>query len=185
MKKLAILMLLAVELALSSCSTQPPDPFLTTTTSGTWEAVLTGGVGEASKLSFTTAFTVTDINGENNELDITAFSFINNGACFTTGIDGSTELGIAALSATNTGQVTGTMTYTVTSTIPAGNVLTLTTGQTGGVSGTTNGTDGTIGTLSDGVVWGTWSLTGGQGDSSCTGQGQFVMCQGKATCSIP
>jgi hypothetical protein len=34
-------------------------------------------------------------------------------------------------------------------------------------------------------VVGTWKLTGGAGDPSCTGQGNFLMCQGTNTCSVP
>jgi hypothetical protein len=69
----------------------------------------------------------------------------------------------------------------VTSATPPGNVLTL----TGNLTGTSNGTTGTTGTLSNGVVEGTWALTGGQGDPSCTGGGSFLMCQGAATCTVP
>jgi len=77
--------------------------------------------------------------------------------------------------------VTGTLTLTVQSITPAGNTLTL----NGNVTGTSNGTIGTTGTLSNGVVAGTWSLTGGAGDPSCTGGGNFLMCQGAATCTVP
>jgi hypothetical protein len=62
-----------------------------------------------------------------------------------------------------------------------GNVLTL----TGDLTGTSNGTTSTTGTLSNGVVVGTWTLTGGAGDPSCTGNGDFLMCQGNNTCTAP
>ena len=96
--------------------------------------------------------------------------------------NGSNESGTATLN-TNTGtnQVTGTLDFTVTSVTPAGNTLTL----TGNLTGTSNGTTTTTGTLSNGVVSGTWTLTGGQGDPSCTVlKGTFVMCQGTATCTV-
>jgi hypothetical protein len=35
------------------------------------------------------------------------------------------------------------------------------------------------------VVVGTWTLAGGAGDPSCTGTGNFVMCQSGATCTVP
>jgi len=185
MKKLAILTLLAMTLVISGCGTKTlaSDP-TNTTTSGNWEAQLTGGIGAASQLNFVTAFTVTD-NGTSTSpitLDITGFSFYNAGACFTNGIDASSERGTAQFStATGTGQVTGQLTYTVTSNLPAGNVLTLTS-YTDVLTGTSNGSSSTTGTLSNGVVVGTWSLTGGSG---CTGAGTFLMCQGTNTCTVP
>jgi hypothetical protein len=184
MKKLAILTLLAMTLVIPGCGTKTlaSDP-TNTTTSGNWEAQLTGGVGAASQLNFVTAFTVTDNGtGSNLTLDITGFSFYNAGACFTNGIDASSERGTAQFStATGTGQVTGELTYTVTSNLPAGNVLTLNS-YPSGLTGTSNGTSSTTGTLSNGVVVGTWALTGSTG---CTGAGTFLMCQGTNTCTVP
>jgi hypothetical protein len=178
MKKLAILMLLALELAVSGCGNSNTSSTTTSTkTSGTWEVQLTGGIAEASKLNFTTEFTVTNTG----PLDIKGFSFFNAGACFANGANASTEAGSAVLT-TNTGtnQVTGTLSFAVTSITPAGNSLSL----TGTLTGTSNGTTTTTGTLSNGVVVGTWKLTGGAGDSSCAGQGSFVMCQGTSTCTV-
>ena len=61
-----------------------------------------------------------------------------------------------------------------------GSVLTL----TGDLTGTSSGTSTTSGTLSNGVVVGSWSLTPGAKATGCNaGTGDFVMCQGKATCS--
>src|SRR5271169_4148479 len=119
MKKLAILMLLALELAVCGCGTSPnTNPTTSTAASGFWEAQLTGGTGEATKLPFVTAFNVTNVG----PLDITSFSFINASACFANGVNGSTEAGTAAFATnTGTGAVTGSLTYTVTSSIPAGN----------------------------------------------------------------
>ncbi len=182
MKKLAFLTLLALAFAVSSCGTSPEtNPTTSTSASGFWEAQLIGGKGEASKLNFVTAFTVTDIG----PLDVTSFSFINGGACFANGNNTSTQAGTAAFSTnTGTGQVTGSLSFTVTSLIPSGNVLTLTS-PNGSLTGTSNGTTTTTGTLSNGVAVGTWTLTGGQGDPGCVGGGTFTMCQGTATCSVP
>jgi hypothetical protein len=182
MKKLAFLTLLALAFAVSSCGTSPnTNPTTSTSATGFWEAQLVGGTGEASKLGFVTAFNVINIG----PLNITSFSFFNASACFANGVDGSTEAGTAAFTTNiSTGQVTGSLIYTVTSSIPPGNILTLTSVQ-GGLTGTSNGTTTTTGTLSDGVAVGKWQLAGGQGDASCVGQGTFIMCQGKNTCTVP
>src|SRR5271166_3681380 len=186
MKKLAILIVLALILAISGCGSRTLNNTPTnTTTSGNWEAKLTGGVGAASQLNFVTSFTVTDNGtGNNLALDITGFNFFNTntGTCFINGIDASTETGTATFStATGTDQVTGELSYIVTSHAPAGNVLTLTSNQDG-LTGTSSGTSSTTGTLSNGVVAGTWTLSGGTG---CTGSGTFLMCQGTTTCTAP
>ena len=180
MKKLAILALLALELAVGGCGrNNTPQNSSTTTVNGNWEALLSGGTGAASQLNFVTTFTVTDTVGANNQpLDITGFSFFNAGACFANSVGASTWTGNATLNTSGTNQVTGTMNFTVTSVIPAGNSLAL----TGNVTGTSNGTTTTTGTLSNGVVSGTWTLTGGSG---CAGTGTFIMCQGNSTCTVP
>lgn len=183
MKKLAILALLALELAVCGCGNSTPQNSTTTTAGGSWEALLSGGTGAASELNFVATFNVTDTTGANNQpLTITGFSFFNAGACFANGVGASTETGNATLNTSGTNQVTGTLSFTVTSVTPAGNGLSL----TGNLTGTSNGTTTTTGTLSNGVVSGTWSLTGGQGDASCAGQqGTFIMCQGANTCTVP
>jgi hypothetical protein len=184
MKKLAILIVLALILAISGCGSRTLNNTpVNTTTNGNWEAELAGGTGAASELNFVTSFTVTD-NGTGNNLglDITGFSFINAGSCFLNGIDASSEIGAATFTtATGTDQVTGQLTYTITSNVPTGNVLTLTS-YTDGLTGTSSGTSSTTGTLSNGVVVGTWSLTGSTG---CQGTGTFLMCQGTSTCTAP
>jgi hypothetical protein len=185
MKKVALLML-ALELAVCGCGSNNPSTTTTTQANGLWEASLSGGLGEASKLGFTTQFTVTpNAAGTAEPLDITGFGFFNNGACFATDVNGITEeneTGTATIT-TNTGtdQVTGTLTFAVQSISPPGNTLTL----TGNLTGTSNGTTTTTGTLTNGVVQGTWTLTGGAGDDSCTGGGSFLMCQGARTCTPP
>lgn len=180
MKKIAILVLLALGVAVSSCGTTPPTTTTTTSTSGNWEALITGGIGAASQLNFVTAFSVTNTTGGGNQpLDITGFGFINAGMCF---VSGEIESGSANLITSSTDQITGTMSYTVKSGTPSGNTLTLTGTN---VYGTYTGTTTTSGNLTDGVVTGTWKLTGGAGDSSCQGSGNFIMCQNAATCTIP
>jgi hypothetical protein len=177
MKKLAFLVVLALELAVCGCGSNTIAPLTTNTaTSGNWEAQLTGGAAQASLLNFITAFSVT--NG--GPLDITGFHFFNVGKCFAIGaIDtpASDETGTATLITGSANQVTGTLNFKVTSITPAGNTLTM----SGTLTGTSNGTPTTTGTLSNGVVVGTWTLTGGAGDASCAGAGNFIMCQPQGT----
>jgi hypothetical protein len=148
MKKFAILGLLMLELALSGCGSTSQTT-AATDTSGVWQAVMSGGAGEASALSFVTKFSV---NGDGS-LNISSFNFLNTDpqACF---VSGQTEGGTASVTTDSTGLVTGTVTYTVQSGTPAGNTLTLT--------GTEDGT----------TITGTWALTGG---GACTGAGDFTM----------
>jgi len=183
MKKVAILALLALGLTISGCGNSTNPNAITTTAGGNWEAQLTGGIGPASLLTFVTKFNVTVTTGANAQpLDITGFSFINAGSCFSNGVNTSTETGSATLNASTTGAVTGSMTYTVTSVTPPGTTLTLTSNN--GVTGTTNGVVGTTGTLSNGVAQGTWTLTS-SASTSCNGTGDFLMCQGAQTCTVP
>jgi len=187
MKKLGILTVLALQIAVCACGTSPNTSTTNNTqATGNWEAILTGGIQQASLLNFVTTFSVTN----SGPLDITGLSFFNSGACFGTGANATTESGSAKLTTASAGSVTGTLTLTVNSQTPSGNSLTL----TGDLTGTSNGTTSTTGTLSNGVVVGTWKLTGGQGDPSCTGTGSFVMCQTlssttttgtTATCTAP
>jgi hypothetical protein len=187
MKKLAFPALLALALAIGGCGNSSLSSSTTTTTatSGNWEAVLTGGEATGQGLSFVTSFSVTDVSGNNESLDITGFGFINSGSCFTTGYQNENVSGTASF-ATNTGtdQVTGQMTFIVQSIVPAGNTLTLTS-PPGGLTGTSTGTTTTTGTLTNGVVQGTWTLSPGPQTPNCSGTGNFLMCQGTATCTIP
>jgi len=190
MKKVGVLALLALGGALCGCGTAPNNN-ITTTAGGEWEAGLSGGGVLGSQLGFVTGFNVTDTTGVANEpLDITSFGVLNAQGCFPTGQDsnnGNVQSGVATLTTNSSGQVSGSMTYTITA--PTGNILTLSTSPNGGVSGTSNGTPTTTGTLSNGVVWGTWTLQ--SSNTSCIGDaaspitGNFVMCQGAATCTVP
>jgi hypothetical protein len=179
LKILAILVLLALELAVCGCGTSSPSTEQNTTTSGNWEVQFTGspsaGPVPASQLNFVTAFSLTD----SGPLDVTGFGFFNAGSCFTNGTDASTEAGTATLNATSSSQVTGTLTFTVTS-ATTGSVLSLTKGN---LTGTTNGTVGVTGTLSNGIVTGDWTLSN-PSDATCNGGGTFLMCQGTSTCTV-
>lgn len=177
MRKLAILFVLALEIAVFGCGNSTPTSTPTTSTNGNWESQLTNGSGQSSLLNFVVAFSVNNTG----PLDITGFSFFNQNSCFQTGLNVTTEAGTASLSTNNAGTVSGPFTLTVTAT-GTGTALAL----TGIISGTSNGTDTTTGTLSSGNVVGTWTLTpGSTADKSCTGvtSGTFIMCQGAATCT--
>lgn len=180
MKKLAIAALLALGFMLGSCATNTSVPAPVTGAGGNWEAQLLGGSGEASLLNFVTNFNV-GIDG--GALTINSFSFINtNGSsCFLT-VAG--ESGTIALTTSASNQVTGSLTYTIASTAPSGNILTLftidssTQIQVGTVTGISNN-----GALTNGVVTGNWTLTNANNNTACEGQGTFLMCQEAATCT--
>jgi hypothetical protein len=191
MNKLAVAALFALALAIYGCSTTSIQNtnIITDVSSSAWEAQLSGGTPETTGLNFVTQFTVTNTTGENTQLlDITGFNFINASACFSTLLGTEAETGSSTLNTDSTGEVTGSMQFTITSNgtsgTAAGNTLTLTTGTNGGVSGTSSGSTTTTGTLSHGVVWGTWTLTN-TNNSGCTGTGTFIMCQAASSCTIP
>jgi hypothetical protein len=175
MKKLALVALLALELA--GCGTSgAPSTTTDTEATGNWEAQLTGGTDQASLLNFVTTFNVTN----SGPLDVTGFGFFNAGSCFATGTDAETVSGAATLTTSSANAVTGSLNLTITSSTN-GSVLTL---DPGTLTGTSNGTIGTTGTLSNGVVVGTWKLSPGSGVTGCnSGTGNYILCQDKATCT--
>jgi hypothetical protein len=163
MKKLSLLLLLLSALLLNGCGSSTPTA--QSATGGLWSAVLNQGEGSASGFSFITQFTV----ASSGTLSFSSFQFINQGNCFP--LDGGTISGNMTLTENMaTDEVSGNMTLTVTS---SGNTLTLTS-DTNGVTGTLTGT-----TLSNGMVTGSWSVTGATG---CTGgNGSFTMTSETAT----
>lgn len=178
MKKLALLALVALEICVCGCGNNPPTSSIATQSSSSkWEAQLTGGQGEDSLLNFVTEISAGEYGGT---LTVYAFSFINQSQCFPGAVAAS---GVLPTFTTNSSdQVTGTLTFTVTS---ASSTLTLNGNVTGMSSG---GSTSSVGNLSNGVVQGTWSLT--SSDTSCTPNttavtGPFLMCQGAATCTVP
>ena len=187
MKKLALLLVLAVELAVCGCGNPLIRTVVTTSTSGNWEAQLFSNNAPVSDLNFVTSFNITNTTGYPKEpVEITGFGFFNSGPCFDTGLTSETETGTATINTNNAGQVTGSFTFTITSTTIPGNVLTLTTSPNGALTGISNGTTTTTGTLSKGVVVGTWTLK--SSNSSCqdtSPTNTFLMCQGAATCTPP
>lgn len=184
MKKLGILVMLALLLAVGGCGNTPTNT-VTTTTSGNWETQLIGGTGPTSQLNFVVSFNVTDTTGiPNQPLNITGVGFFNSNQCFTAGNNAETASGTATLNTNSAGQVTGTLKMTITSST-SGSVLTLVNGN---VTGNSNGTTTTTGTLTNGVVTGNWAVSAGASVPNCAASSPnltFVMCQGTATCTAP
>jgi len=184
MRRLAILVLLALEFAVCGCANNTPSTVTNTATSGNWEAQLINpSGGQASLLNFVVSFNVTN----SGPLKITGFGFFNDNACFAKDFKSQTETGNASSTTDSTGHVKGTLSLKITSST-TGSVLTLTSNPDG-LTGTSNGTTTTTGTLSKGVVVGTWTLTPGATASAngCNAvnapDATFVMCQDAATCS--
>jgi hypothetical protein len=181
MKKLALLALVALEICVCGCGNSTPTSTINTQSGNSnWEAKLSGGQGQDTLLNFLTSFSVGSGGGT---LDVTAFSFLNSGQCFPSTITAS---GSAVLTTNSSDQVTGTMTFTVTS---ASTTLSL----NGNVTGTSNGSTSTTGNLTNGVVQGTWTLSTSEPGCTAVGTGTgsnqngppFLMCQGAATCTVP
>jgi hypothetical protein len=146
MRKFAIVGLLALAAIIPGCGNNQVNNVAVNTGSGTWEATLTDGLGNASALNFLTTFTV----NSDNSLSVTFVGFLNENSCFLS----ETASGNAELSTTGTNVVVGTVNYTINSTSPTGNSLVLT-GQENGTS-----------------ITGSWTLTGASG---CAGSGNFTM----------
>jgi hypothetical protein len=184
MRQLAILVLVALGVGVLGCGHTILPPTIRTSTSGLWEAQLTGGKGPVTSLGFIVGFNVLNTNGGTTEaLTITNFSFYNGQAQACIGaVD---VIGSADLTTTSENQVTGSMSLTITSHLPAGNTLLLSTNnannqQVGSVYGSANN-----GALTNGIVTGDWTLTSTDTNSDCQGNGTFLMCQGTDTCSAP
>ena len=162
MRKLFILALIALEIAVGGCGTHTPNTTVTTSAGGNWQAILLGGQGQSGTLDFVTAFTVGTGGGT---LDIASFSFLTAGVCFA---NGESESGSATLVTDSSNNVTGTMSYTVTGTSTG---VTLTLDGTA-VTGTSN-----AGKLTGGVVTGTWSLTSSASGCTSVQAGTFTLTQ--------
>jgi hypothetical protein len=169
MKQVAILLLMAI--MLNGCSSTRT---LQSTTSGIFQAVMFGGVGDASGFSFITQFTVnTDFT-----LNVSSFQFltqnsVDNNPCFP--INGGTVSGnIANYLVNSNDTVSGTLTYTVKS---GGNTLTLTGAVTGTATVTGTGTN-TSTTLTSASVAGNWAMTGSGTPAGCVNAGgPFTMTE--------
>jgi hypothetical protein len=166
MKRVAILLLMA--LMLDGCSSTRT---LQSTTSGIFQVVMFGGVGEASGFSFITQFTL----NSDNSLNVLSFQFLtdnNNGntPCFP--VNGGTVSGNIADYLVNTNDtVSGNLNYVVKS---GGNTLTLT-GPVTGTATVTGTPPNTSTTLTSASASGNWTLKGGTGCNNAGGS--FTMTQ--------
>src|SRR5215469_4558035 len=99
MKKLAILLVMALEVALCGCGNSTPNTTPSTSASGNWEAQLAGSQAfDPNLLNFITGFSVGSGGGA---LDVTSISFFNSSSCFSSGASGN---GSASLSTSSSGQ---------------------------------------------------------------------------------
>jgi hypothetical protein len=138
-----LLCLTVVGATLVGCGSSSANPSII---NGNWNATLTNS-GNQTIFQFGTSLVV---NGDGS-LSVSNFTFTSNSSCFGSA---ETESGSFTLSGNFNGQVNGTFGFTVQSSSPSGNTLTLT--------GTANGN----------TISGSWQLTGSTG---CTGNGTFIM----------
>jgi len=104
MRRLAFLVLLALEFAVCGCANNTPSTVTNTATSGNWEAQLINpSGGQASLLNFVVSFDVTN----SGPLKITGFGFFNDNTCFAKDFKSQTETGNASFTTDSTGHVTG------------------------------------------------------------------------------
>ncbi len=168
MKEVAILLVVALMLSITSCNNY------TTVQQGTgaiWSAQLLGGEGPASGFSFITQFTF----NQSGAFTFYSFQFLNggNGSCFPyTGVNVNGSL-MDFQFFQNTLQVTGNLSLAVKS---GNNILTITGPLTGTASETGQMGDNTI-TLTSASVIGTWTFTG-SGTGGCNdATGSFTMTE--------
>ncbi|MBZ5680629.1 MAG: hypothetical protein LAO24_11025 [Acidobacteriia bacterium] len=152
MRNLAILVLLAMELAVIGCGGS------TTSTvkaaDGTWESALAGSNAGVGVFNFITSFSV----GGSGSLSVSYLSFLTTGPCFP--ISGNTASGTFNVTATGT-----TPTADFQFTVQSGNSALA-------MTGTATGTTDSSGNVTWSTITGTWTLTG---DTGCTGSGTFTM----------
>jgi hypothetical protein len=170
MKQVAILLLMA--LMLDGCSSNSKT--LQSTTTGIFQAVMYGGVGEASGFSFITDFTL----NSNDTLNVSFFQFLtentlNNTPCFP--INGGTVSGLIADYMVNSDDtVSGTLTMIVKS---GSNTLTLT-GDVTGTATVTGTPPNTQTVFTSATISGTWTLKGTPECTLTAGDNSFIMTQG-------
>lgn len=147
MKKVGVVLLLLIGLALSGCGTSGNSDVI----SGNWTAALTNSANGTTNLSFTVS--LTDMG--NGGLSVTNLSFNTATPCFGSS---TTATGGFTLTGTTNGVTTGGFQMSVQSG-PAGsgnnNMLTL------------------QGTISNNTISGNWNLSGVTG--GCSGSGTFTM----------
>jgi hypothetical protein len=160
MREVAILLLVA--LMLNGCGSTTPT--VQSASGGIWQSAMLGGDGTASGFSFITQFTVAN----SGAITVSHFQFLTqvDGGCFP--VTNEDPTGTLTASYNTADQVVPPFTFTFT-VVSGGNTLTLTgTSMTGLLNTTTD-------TLSNGVITGTWTVTGGTGCNNISGT--FTMTQ--------
>jgi hypothetical protein len=153
MKKLAVVVLLAFELALTGCGSSPTSTVKAA--DGTWQSALIGTDAGLGVFNFLTKFSV----GANGALSVSYFSFLTTGRCFP--LTGETAGGTFTVTSATTTSTSANFQFTVQS--GASSLA-----MTGTAAGTTDSSSNTTWS----TITGTWTLTGGSG---CTGSGTFTM----------
>jgi len=186
MKKLAFLTLLAIAALISSCGSNQIQALPTSNVSGNWEAELTGGTGQAATLNFLVNFNLFVTNGSGTQnVNTNDLTFINANPCFPP-VPVNAHGAVNLTNNLNTGQITGSLTYTITA---GGSTLTLTADPTGTPAGEIIGTASSNGVMTNGAVNGYWTLTNSQisgcnaGGTGAAVQPSFIMCQNAASCT--
>jgi PBP1b-binding outer membrane lipoprotein LpoB len=162
MKEVAIVLLLAVVLTgCSNTSTTVP-----VSSGSVWATEMVGGSGTSSGFSFNLQFTLSGTN-----MNISNFELINSDTCF--GANTVTAAGTLDITANSDNQVSGTMSFTLSS--AAGDVVTLASSSVTGTGSTaSNGAP-----LTGGVIKGMWTLVPASGSGCVTAAGSFTMTEGK------
>jgi hypothetical protein len=146
MRRLGIVLLLAFGLFLVGCGGSNSGPG-SGNINGNWTATLMDS-GNSPVFTFTTSFH----QGNGTDVSVTNFTFTTSSPCF---VSGGTETAEFMLSGNFSGSVTGSFGLNIQSAAPSGNTLTL------------------QGTAKNGVITGTWMLSGVT--SGCTGNGNFTI----------
>ena len=158
MKKLAVLLLLALELTLTGCGSSTASSSVKAA-NGTWESSLIGTDAGIDVFKVITTFSV----GATGALSVSYFGFLTTGPCFP--LTGETPSGTFTVTSATTTSTSANVQFTVPS---SGNSLANSLAMTGTATGTTD----TSGNTTWSTITGTWTLTGGSG---CTGSGTFTM----------
>jgi hypothetical protein len=160
MKEVAILLLLALMLNGCSGKSSPVE----VSSGSVWGTEMVGGIGTSSGFSFVVQFTLSGTN-----MSINNFQLDNSDTCFGTAT--TIPAGILNITANSADQVSGTLSFTMTS--AAGDIVTLTsTSVTGTGSTASNGAP-----LTGGVIVGTWALVPAGGGSCVAASGSFTMTE--------
>jgi hypothetical protein len=147
MRRFGVVLFIAFGLFLVGCGGENSGPGSSGNINGNWTATL-NDTGNSPVFTFTTSFH----QGNGTDVSVTNFTFTTSSPCF---VSGGTETAEFMLSGNFNGSITGSFDLHIQSATPSGNTLTL------------------EGTVKNGVITGTWMLSGVT--SGCTGNGNFTI----------